>query len=179
MAHRIPLSIHWRALVLACMTTLTSGAAMAQWQWVDSTGRKVFSDTPPPAGVPDERILRRPGVRTPAVTASSAPAAVESAAADAPTAPKPSVRDEQLEARKKQVEDAEQAKKKAEEERLAKARAENCERAKRAKATLDSGIRIATINAKGEREIMDDNGRAGEIRRINEILRSDCGATPN
>lgn len=88
-------------------------------------------------------------------------------------------RDEQLEAKKKQAEkqaqEAAQAKKKAEDDRIASARAGNCERAKRAKATLDSGVRIATTNAKGEREIMDDKARAAELQRIDGVIRSDCG----
>ena len=59
-------------------------------------------------------------------------------------------------------------------ERIAKQRADNCERAKRAKATLDSGQRLATTNAKGEREIMDDARRASETQRLQDIMRSDC-----
>lgn len=88
-------------------------------------------------------------------------------------------RDEQLESKKKQAEkqaqEAAQAKKKAEDDRIAAVRAGNCERAKRAKATLDSGVRIATTNAKGEREIMDDKARAAELQRIDGVIRSDCG----
>ena len=73
---------------------------------------------------------------------------------------------------------AEQAKKKAELDKIAKIRADNCDRAKRAKATLDSGIRIATTNAKGEREVMDDKARADEGKRLDEVIRSDCGPMP-
>ena len=56
-----------------------------------------------------------------------------------------------------QAEAAEEAKKKAEAERVARARADNCERAKRGKGALDSGTRVAVVNAKGEREFLDDN----------------------
>ncbi len=152
---------------------------MAQWQWVDSTGRKVFSDTPPPAGTPEKNILKAPGARVAATprapVAASAPAQATSTAA---VSPKPSGRDEQLEAKKRQAEEAEQAKRKAEAEKVAKARADNCERAKRAKATLDSGIRIATTNAKGEREIMDDKARSEEAKRMDDAIRNDCGPLP-
>ena len=86
--------------------------------------------------------------------------------------------DPRLEARKREAEAAEAAKKKAEEARIARQRAENCERARSAKATLDSGVRIATTNAKGEREIMDDKARASETQRLNEIIRTDCGPAP-
>lgn len=161
--------------LLAVLLLVTSSLAMAQWQWIDSTGRKVFSDTPPPAGTPEKNILKQPGVRA----AAPAPAATESAAAPAAApAPKPAGKDDELEARKRQAEAAEEAKRKAEEERVAKQRADNCERAKRAKATLDSGVRIATTNAQGEREIMDDAARGAETRRINQIIQQECGPAP-
>ncbi len=168
-----------RSFAFVLVTLLACGSAMAQWQWVDSTGRKVFSDTPPPPGTPEKNIIKAPGSRSAAAprvaVAASAPV---QGTATAAAAPKPSGRDEQLEAKKKQAEEAELAKKKAEADRVAKARAENCERAKRAKATLDTGIRIATTNAKGEREIMDDKARGDEARRMDETIRSDCGPLP-
>lgn len=165
-----------RTLALTTLTTLSAGAAMAQWQWIDGSGSRVFSDTPPPAGTLEKNILKRPGgVRQAAAPTSSTASATATIAA--PSA-KPSGKDSELEARKKQAEEAEQIKKKAELEKFAKARAENCDRAKRAKATLDSGIRIATTNAKGEREIMDDKARAIEAQRLDETIRSDCGPLP-
>lgn len=171
----------WRALILAGLTALASGAALAQWQWIDGSGRRVFSDTPPPSGTPDKNILKRPvGARanpTPAATVSAGTATTATAATPSTAAP-PTGKDSELEARKKQAEQAEQAKKKAELDKLNQARAENCERAKRAKTTLDSGIRIATTNAKGEREIMDDKGRASEAQRLDGVIRSDCGPLP-
>jgi hypothetical protein len=165
------------ALLLAVAATLICTSALAQWQWVDGTGRKVFSDTPPPAGIPDKSILKRPGAAiSPVSTASDAAAAAPAPGAMAQAAaPKLSTSDQELEARKKQAEEAEQAKKKAEAEQFAKARAANCERAMRAKTTMDSGIRVATTNAKGERVVMDDAARAAEIRRLQDVIQSDCG----
>lgn len=155
---------------------------MAQWQWVDETGRKVFSDTAPPISVPDKSILKRPGSPpNTSATDTNTPATGNNAATslNTGTAPKLSGRDDELEARKKQAEEDEKAKKKADEERQAKVHAENCERAKRAKITLDSGIRIATTNAKGEREILDDAGRAAEAKRLDGIIRAECSAKVN
>jgi hypothetical protein len=147
-------------------------AAFAQWQWIDSSGRKVFSDQAPPPSVPANKILKRAGNR-PAepepVAAAPAPAA--SAAA---SMPKLSGKDKELEEKKKQAAAADADKKKAQEEELAKARAESCERTKRAKATLDSGIRVVTTNNKGEREFMDDNARATEAKRLEGIIARDC-----
>ncbi len=151
---------------------------MAQWQWIDGSGSRVFSDTPPPAGTLEKNILKRPGGSRQAVAPSPTAVSTSSATASTTVAAPPGGKDSELEARKKQAEEAEQVKKKAEQEKFTKARAENCDRAKRAKATLDSGIRIATVNAKGEREIMDDKGRASETQRLNETIRSDCGPLP-
>jgi hypothetical protein len=172
-----PSSRHpWRQPLVAVVLLAISQFAFAQWQWVDSTGRKVFSDTPPPAGIPDKNVLKRPGARAP--VAPNAESTEAAPAAAAPAAPKPPAKDEQLEAKKRQAEAAEEAKKKAEEARIAQLRADNCQRAQRAKATLDSGVRIATTNANGEREIMDDTARAAETRRLNDIMRNDCGPAP-
>ena len=160
---------------VALLAALGSAPAMAQWQWIDGTGSRVFSDTPPPAGTPDKNIVKRPGI---ARASAPAPSPAATAAPQTDTAAKAPVKDNELESRKKQAEQAEQAKRKAEQERIAKIRAENCERATRAKATLDSGIRIATTNAKGEREILDDKARSDEGKRLDEVIRSDCGPMP-
>jgi hypothetical protein len=143
---------------------------MAQWQWVDKSGRRVFSDQAPPPDIPAKSILKAPAGRMPAPD----PAPVAAAAAQAASGPRITGRDEQLEARKKQAEAAEAEKKKAQERELAAAKSDNCKRAREAKATLDSGIRLARLNDKGEREILDDAQRAGEGQRLQAIISSDC-----
>jgi hypothetical protein len=52
--------------------------------------------------------------------------------------------------------------------------AENCRNARSQIAALESGQRIARINDKGEREVLDDKGRAEEMRRAREVANSDC-----
>lgn len=155
-------------LVIACAA---APAVLAQWQWIDNSGRKVFSDQAPPPDVPANKVLRRPGNR-PAEPEPVAAAATPQASAA--SMPRVSGKDKELEEKKKQAAAAEAQKKKAQEEELAKARADNCERAKRAKATLDSGIRIASVNDKGEREILDDNARAAELKRAEATMARDC-----
>lgn len=167
-----------RTPLLALALVLSAGAASAQWMWVDAQGHKVYSDTPPPATVADKDVLKRPGAPAVSPGTEAAEGTQNQAAASKPAPDVPPGRDDQLEARKKQAEAAEAAKRRAEQEQVAKARAENCERAKRAKATLASGVRIATTNAKGEREIMDDQARATEGKRLDQIVASDCGPMP-
>jgi hypothetical protein len=162
---------------LAC---LGPALALAQWQWVDKEGRKVFSDSAPPPEIPARNIIKQPG-GTPrqaqtATAAASSPASAPASASARPAAsvPRISGKDPVLEARKREADAAEAQKRKAEEERLAGVRAEHCTRAKRSKATIDSGVRVATTNDKGEREVMSDAQRAAESKRLQGILDADC-----
>lgn len=88
--------------------------------------------------------------------------------------PKPTGVDKELEEKTRKAEEAEKAKQAAEAQKVAQARAENCQRARQGKATMDSGIRIARLNAQGEREIMDDKARAAEAQRLQSVIDSDC-----
>ena len=152
---------------------------MAQYQWIDANGRKVFSDQPPPASVPAKKVLQQPNKAAAKAAVSDqadvdASAKTDAAAPAVPAVAKTKPVDKELEAKKKQAEDELAAKKKADLEAQTKAKIENCARAKSAKAGLDSGLRINQINAKGEREVMDDAAKAAEIKRVQSIIESDC-----
>ena len=171
--------------VLFGLTFAAVTAAHAQYQWVDKDGRRVFSDRPPPADVAPKNIVSQPRGSTAAVVRSAPaapanePAAGEASVAAEPAAPAASAApgagvDKALEEKKKQAEAAEAAKKKAEEQKIAAAKADNCKRAMNAKSSLDSGMRMARMNDKGEREVLDDAQRAAELKRVNAIIASDC-----
>lgn len=166
-------------LVLGWISLLSLGAS-AQWQWIDKDNKKVFSDKAPPPEVPEKNILRRPGAPSSRPSFSPAPAApeVDAAAAAAPrvaaSGAKPTGVDKELEEKTRKAEEAEKAKKAAEAQKVAQAKAENCTRARQAKATFDSGIRVARVNAQGEREIMDDKARAAEQERLQSVISTDC-----
>jgi Domain of unknown function (DUF4124) len=176
--------------LVASFGIVFSASALAQYMWLDASGRKVFSDQPPPANTPAKRILQQPGKPTAAMPTElvsektteeaqtdGAKVADKAKAGAAPAAKNANKdKDKDLEAAKKKLEDAEMAKKKAEQEKIDTAKAENCKRAKSAKATLDSGMRLAQTNAKGERGFMDDASRTVEAKRIEGIIASDCKA---
>lgn len=169
-----------RGLLIALACATSSASALAQWQWVDATGRKVYSDTAPPQSIPEKNILKRPGARAPV----QAPAAAQEAGAKASgsTAPsdiKPASVDPKLEAKRKEAEAEEATKRKLAEDKMVETRTENCTRAKSAKATIELGTRIQTVNAKGEREFMDDAARATESKRLDGIIASSCGPLPS
>ena len=165
-------------LLLALAAMLFAVTAQAQWQWIEKDGRKVFSDRSPPAEIQDKDILKRPpgASRSALATDAALNAAANPASASLPkaSAPKLSGKDAELEAKKKKADDEEAAKKKAEDDKLAKAKAENCERAKGGLAALQSGVRMAAVNAKGEREVYDDAKRQSETKRTQDIIDSSC-----
>ncbi|MGE4244141.1 DUF4124 domain-containing protein [Ramlibacter sp.] len=171
-----------RAFALAA-ALLVPVLVHAQWAWIDKDGRRVFSDRAPPADVPPNKIVRQPGARAagaadPAAVpgATAAPAAAAAAAQPASGGLRVSTTDKALLEKRKQQEAAAAEQKKAEEAKVAAVRAENCENHRKAKLQFDSGFRIATVNAKGEREYMDDKKRAEEVARLAALIGRDCVA---
>ena len=172
-----------KPLILALAAGSFTVAAVAQWQWIDKDGHKVFSDRSPPADIQEKSILKRPAgsVRAPfpseagaAAAAVAKPSLAGSAPSAKASAPKLSGKDAGLEAKKKKAEEEETAKKKVEEEKVAKTKSENCDRARNGLATLQSGVRMASVNAKGEREIYDEAKRAAETKRTQEAIDENC-----
>jgi hypothetical protein len=155
-------------LLAAALLALTALPAQAQWKWRDKSGQITASDLPPPRDIPDKDVLQRPDLS--ARRAATSPAAVASAA----SAPARPAADTELEARKRASEQEKQVQAQADEERLKAQRAENCRRARSHASALESGQRIARINEKGEHEVIDDKGRADEMRRAREVIASDC-----
>lgn len=155
---------------LICLLVAAS-PALAQWKWKDGTGQVHVSDMPPPREVQDKDILQRPipakraAAAAPAASGASAAAGLESARQKS---------DPELEARKARLEAEQKAKAKADEDKLSAQRAENCQRARQHLATLQSGMRIARVNAKGEREFLDDGARAQEVQSTQRLIESDC-----
>jgi hypothetical protein len=155
---------------VAALAVLALPAA-AQWKWRDASGHVQYSDLPPPLGTPDKDILNRPAVQQRSAAAAVASASAASASASGLV---PRTVDSELETKRKKAEAEQAAKAKADEDKNAAIRADNCNRAKSQMQTLDSGIRLARTNDKGEREIMDDAQRDAETKRMRDIMSSNC-----
>ncbi|MFM2274136.1 MAG: hypothetical protein RL211_8 [Pseudomonadota bacterium] len=172
------MSIQLPRLLVAALACTFSAVVLAQWQWIDKDGRKVFSDRAPPSDILQKNILKQPanvGKRGGVPSSAEAGTTPEIAPSAPASSPQKNLSvDKELEAKKKQVADVEAAERKIDEERMLKAKIENCARAKQSKATFDSGVRVARTNAAGEREIMDDSARAAELKRIQTIIDSNC-----
>lgn len=174
-------------LALAVVAALAATTTVhAQWKWRDRTGIVQYSDKPPPSDIPAKDVLERPPA-TPSSVAARAPApaaaapaqdAASAAGTPAPTpaaaASAPATVDPQLAARRKQAEEEAAAKRRADDEKLAAQRADNCQRARAQLRALDDGMRLVRTNAKGEREVMDDKGRAEETARARSVIATEC-----
>lgn len=161
------------ALVAICATH----PALAQWKWKDKSGHVQYSDLPPPPSVSEADILQRPSGsaarKPPPFAANSAQAAAASMAASAASDAAKGAEPE-LEAKRRKAAEEEGAKRRAEEEKQKAARTENCQRAKSQLRALEDGMRMARVNEKGEREVLDDKARAEESKRARDIIASDC-----
>ncbi|WP_290871896.1 DUF4124 domain-containing protein [Aquabacterium sp.] len=162
------------ALFLLAGTVVWSAPVMAgmQWKWRDAGGNIQYSDRPPPAGTPDSAILSKPSVSRSTPRPAEVAASAASAAVVASTPAKQPESD--LDVKRRKAEEERLAKQKADEEKQAKTRADNCTRARGYLKTLNDGIRIARTNAAGEREVLDDKGRAEETQRTQEMVQANC-----
>jgi uncharacterized protein DUF4124 len=161
-----------RVCAIALASALALGfshTASAQWKWKDKAGHVQYSDLPPPPSVSEQEILQRPAGQS-----RRAPVLPESMMAASAPASAPKTADPALEAKRRKAEQDEAAKAKADDAKVAAARAENCNRAKAQLRSLDDGMRIARVNDKGEREVLDDKARADEVKRTREIMAADC-----
>ena len=166
----------WTVVVLAALLgSALALPAAAQWKWRDRSGHTQYSDLPPPPGTAEQDILMRPTAAT--ITRSTVPAAPASAASGAPLLV-PKSGDPELEAKRKKAEQKSEQeaadKKKAEDAKIAATKAENCSRARAQMRSIDSGMRMATTDVKGERIVMDDSARAAEAKRTQAVIASDC-----
>ena len=170
-----------RSLLSAALLTASCATAHAQFIWLDEKGGKQYSDMPPPASVPANRVLKSPGGQPP-VEVASPPPLTESAHADAVNKDKSkdgkdkgpmTTAEKNADYQKRKMERDEQEKKAAEQSKLSAEKAKNCARAREYKNTLDSGMRIATTDKNGERSFMSDQRREQETRDAARAA-SDC-----
>jgi hypothetical protein len=158
--------------------------AQTLWKWRDASGQMHISDTPPPAGTPAKNIVSGPPLGTPAspvTTTTSSSSTTTTTTAD-PVATAASAGETALDKKKKAADkeraDKDKADRAAVDAKNASIRKDNCARAQASLAGLQSGQRIAKINANGEREVLDDAGRADEIKRTQDVVSSNCSAAP-
>ena len=155
------------ALIFA--STAASLTAHAQtYQWKDSSGRTVISDTPPPPSVRGAKAL---GTSPPPSIGEAKPAPdAPKAAGDAPK----TTAEKEMEFRKRQQEAREKADKDAKEAAQAAQNRENCERARTHLQALESGRRMILPDGKGGETFLEDAQRGDEIARTQKTIAESC-----
>lgn len=174
MNHMYPKRI--AAFAIASLVLGPSPHAVAQYVWLDEKGVKQYSDMPPPAEVPNNRILISPGTTgwTQAPVAAPAPAAgSDGTAAAAKTKLPMTTSEKNADFQRRRIEQAEKDKKAADEAQRAADKSKNCERASAYQKALDSGQRISRQEENGQRAYLSEAQRVQELRDIKKIL-SEC-----
>lgn len=157
----------WAGLI-AGLALLATTAAHAQYVWIDDKGLKQFSDRPPPPSVPIKRILKAPNL-TLMIDSPGAAAAAEAASA-APAKAAPTTAERNADFNKRKGEQVEQARKAGEEAQRKSALAANCEANRKHQALLESGARMATVEANGEQGFLSDEARARQLAATRRAL---------
>ncbi len=167
----------------ACLLAFAVAGAHAQtlWKWRDASGQMHISDTAPPPGTPPKNIISGPPVSTTTQAVSLTPAGTDAPASAATPAAAPaasSALDKKKAAADKEKADKEKADRAAAQAKTDAVRKDNCARAQSALTELQSGLRMARLNDKGEREVLDDTARAAEMKHTQDVIASNCGPLP-
>jgi hypothetical protein len=142
-----------KAFLFALGAAFAATALAQQYKWVDQDGKVRYGDTPPP-GVEATRLKPPPaGAPAPATAPKANPEAAF---------------------RKRQQERQESEQKSAKERADAEAKRVNCEQSQASLRTLQSGQRISSTNAAGERVFIDDAERVKEIERTQRAVNDWC-----
>ena len=147
--------------LLPWIALFAAGTASAQvYKCVDASGKTVYLQSPCPPGQ-SSKIIRA----TPPATAPAAPAAKPG--------DKPPLTPEQ--AFQKRQKDRQEAEKKAGDEQAeARRKQEACQQAREQLSRFGSGMRIAGVNAQGERYYLDDAQVAQEKARAQAAANHWC-----
>ena len=150
------------------LCALVCQGASAQWAWKDDGGHTVFSDQPPPSGIPRAHIIRSPSGASPAPTATAAdtpPASSGDAAGPGDTKPK-TLADQNLEFNKRLKDNAEAAKKAQDAQTAKDANAQRCADNKTAQLQIQSGQRITSVDSQGNKIYLTDSQIAAQQQKL-------------
>ncbi len=161
----------WIGLMLCGLVA----AAHAQgYKWIDKNGRTQYGDIPP-AGVKATPLGQPPPpISSPANSAPAPSAAGKEGTAPAAQKGPLTPAEQELEFRRRIKEAQEAAAKSEKEKQQAREKQDNCDRAREALRTLESGQRIARVDEKGERYYMSDQQRVAEAAQAREQVRQSC-----
>lgn len=151
-------------LILLMLVSTTAFAELSKW--VDADGKVHYSDQPPPANVKAKTLHVTSDAAAP-MSASGV------AAASAPVAPK-TIAEREAELKKAQQATKQAADKAAQEQARIDAEKANCDAAQQNLRTLQEGMRMVEVDAKGERSYLDDVQRRQRIEKAQQDIKTYC-----
>jgi hypothetical protein len=149
-----------KAIILVVTCLFATVASAQQYKWVDKDGKVRYGDVPPP------------GVNAARLKPPSGPAPAPEPEAKKGDKDKPLSPEAAFQKRQKEQQDQEQ--KTAKERGEAEAKRLNCEQAQAHLRSIQSGQRIATTNAAGERVFLEDDQIAKERERAQRSVSEWC-----
>lgn len=147
---------------LAILVLFATGAQAQVYCWTTKDGKRQCGDTPPP------------GVKATAMGTPTAPAAAADPASKAAKKGAGGPADQEQEFRKRQIGAQKAREKDQQAQEQIDAKLQNCERAREALRTLESGQRIARVDKEGERYFLDESQIAEEAGLVRQSVRRNC-----
>ena len=151
-------------LACLCSACLVTPALADVYKWVDKQGQTHYSDLPPQDG--SKAAVRLNGA--PPGTEAKAPVPEAGAAAPATTSPSGDPKTAALRGKMIGVEQVDNS---PEAQRI---RADNCQKMKSELAVMSSDNRVFTLDAKGERQYVDDATRSARVGELRQQIGSSC-----
>jgi hypothetical protein len=149
-----------RALLFLVTMGLATAVAAQAYKWVDKDGKVRYGDQPPPG-------VKATPLKGPPPRASSAPSTAAKKSGEKPLTPEQAFQQRQ----KERAEADEKAAKAGADDETKRV---NCQQAQASLRTLQSGQRISTTNASGERVYLSDDERDREANRVQQSVREWC-----
>jgi type IV secretory pathway VirB10-like protein len=156
-------------VIATAVLALAQPAGAELYKWIDADGKVHYSDQPPPPGAKQQKAPGAPRTAAPA----PAPPGDGKTAAAAPTAPKTPA-EQEMEFRKRRVEQAEAEAKRQQEAQAAAEKQRNCQQAMNRVAMLQTGGRITKAGPNGEQIYLGDSEIAAELVEARKVADSWC-----
>jgi len=155
-----------KIIFVAAALAFSAGVSAQAYKWKDANGHTRYGDTPPP-GVAATQIRGPSRIPAPEPAEAKDEKADKAGKAEKPLTPEQAFR--------KRQQDRAAAEDKAAKERAdAEAKKSNCQTAQTQLRLLESGQRVSTLNAAGERVYLDDGQRAAETARAQKAVSDWC-----
>jgi hypothetical protein len=159
--------IRYAPLVL-CLLATPGWAEL--YKWTDENGNIHYSDQPPPSSIKKSETIKHPKLPH----APAAPAAPPDTVGAKPAAPPKTVSDQEMEFRKRRLQQAEGEAKAQKEAQAVEEKKRNCQRATEQVQAFERGGRITRYGPNGEQIYLNEQELQAEVVNARKAAESWC-----